>query len=379
LQQVWSEQQPVILVDAGDMMGRQNQEQREQSHFLAEMTSSFGYDAIGLGEMDLNYGLDYLRDLIKEYGLPFVSANVRDSISGEPILPTHLIVERGGLRFAITSVLDPELPIKTMSAQDPQLIVDDPVATLRDLVPQLREQADTVILLSHTGDKKAQDLLKEIDGIDVTVVGHAYRTFQNERVVSGSLFLSAVYEGRNIGRADLQLDQDGQVQAFTVNVKELGSDIEEDPDMLAKVEAFKKHLDEFRQSLRGAHKQTKGAATESYLGEHTCAKCHDDVWQVVSQSPHRKALLSLQTKGQSDNPECLVCHVVGYEFINGYDTQPPHNRLGNVQCEACHGYGTMHSRDGRMLTMARESCTTCHDEKNSPNFDYTSYWHKIAH
>lgn len=37
------------------------------------------YDAIGLGERDLNFGLEFLQKVIRDHKLPFTSANVRDA------------------------------------------------------------------------------------------------------------------------------------------------------------------------------------------------------------------------------------------------------------------------------------------------------------
>ena len=58
---------------------------------------------------------------------------------------------------------------------------------------------------------------------------------------------------------------------------------------------------------------------------------------------------------------------------------PGRESLKNVQCEACHGYGTEHDRSGEWLAAARSSCVVCHDQANSPDFDYETYWSRIAH
>ena len=104
-----------------------------------------------------------------------------------------------------------------------------------------------------------------------------------------------------------------------------------------------------------------------------------EIWDAMRQTGHMKALGTLARKGQSESPECLVCHTTGYTWIGGYDDRPPANRLGNVQCEACHGYGTEHNRGNGWAEQARETCVTCHDAENSPDFDYATYWEKIAH
>ena len=244
LDQAWNEGKPVLMLDGGDLFGRRSRVDREQTRYLCRWTSEFGYDAIALGEFDLNYGVAFLREMVETYQLPFTNANVRDPESGELLLPEFLLIERGGITFGVVSVMDPEVPVITTSAQEESFQIDDPVEALQGALPRMREAgAQTIVLLSHMGDSGSEALLAEVPGVDI----------------------------------------------------------------------------------------------------------------------------------------CLVCHTTGYVWIGGYDDRPPANKLRNVQCEACHGYGTLHRRDGSMRQEARESCVTCHDQENSPEFDYGTYWAKIAH
>jgi 2',3'-cyclic-nucleotide 2'-phosphodiesterase (5'-nucleotidase family) len=379
LDEIWNEGNPTLMVDAGDLMGKRDKLEKEQSRFLCEMMGSFGLDAIGLGEGDLNYGLSFLQEMIETDKLPYTNANCRLQETGELILPPYLIVEKGGIRFGIVSVLDPEQKILTMAAKEQEFQVDDPVATLKAILPEIRQKAQTVILLAHLGDQKTEQLLQEVSGIDVAVIGHSSRSLNTERAVGKTALLSAVFEGRELGRADLEIGSDGSVQAFSIQLTEMDDKIASDPTVQQKVDQFKDHLEEFRMSLRGAHQQVKGSADEEFLGERTCIACHQDVWEALKDSGHENAMASLRDKGQTFNPDCLVCHVVGYTYKGGYDDRPPFNRLANVQCEACHGYGTMHERNGQWKAQARNTCVECHDKENSPQFDYATYWEKIKH
>lgn len=360
-------------------MGQRTRLDREQSAFLAQVMASFGYDAIGLGEKDLNYGLAFLKELIDKYGLPYTSANVRDAESGGLILPEYLVVEKAGLRFGIVSVLAPHLKIVSMTPREEEYTVDDPVATLRELVPRLREKVDSIIVLAHLDVPGTEDLLKEVEGIDVAVVGHTHRYFMDERVVGGTPILVAGYEGRAMGDAELMIDPQGEIQAFSIKLTNLDSSVADDPVVQEKVEQFKKDLEELKVSLSEGPQRTKGSEQEEYLGQQTCIKCHADVWQKLQGSDHQRAFTTLAQKGQSSNPECLVCHVTGYEFKNGYAPVPGRSNLRDVQCEACHGYGTLHKRDGKWGLEAADTCTRCHDEANSPDFDFATYWKRIEH
>lgn len=381
LDEVWNTGRPVLSLDAGGLFGKRTRMEREQTRFLCEVCSEFGLDAIGLGMTDLNYGVDFLREMMDTYGLPFTSANTRLAETGELLLPEYLLIERGGVTFGIAAVMDPDVPISTMAAKEVPLQVDDPVATLRRVLPRMREAgAQTVIVIAHLGDRKAEQLIHDVRGIDICLAGNSRRPYRTERLVDDTAFIAASYEGRYIGRLDVDVHPEtGKLQAFQVSVTELGDGSPEDPAMLERVEAFKVKLEEFRMAARGPYQPTKGSDKEAFLSDRECRKCHMDVWEKLRESPHQAAFTTLARKGQAQSPECLVCHTTGYLYKGGYDDRPPANRLKNVQCEACHGYGTEHARDGEWVAKARASCVECHDAENSPEFDYETYWAKIAH
>lgn len=369
----------MLLLDAGGMFGPRMKIEREQTRFVCEVTGGFGYDAIGLGAADLNFGLEFLREMIAQHKLPYTSCNVRTVADGPTILPPYLVVKKGGQVFGIVSVFDPAEKVTTMAAKDEVYVVDDPVATLRTLLPEIRKQARTIVLLSQLDVSGTEKLLREVEGIDIAVAGRTHQALPGERVVGKSILLASGYEGRTIGRLNAEFDSRGVAMAFNVALTELDQKIADDPVVKEKVEQFKSRLEEIRLSLRGSHQPVKGSAGEQFLTQFECRKCHADVYAQLERSRHNSAFASLAKKGMAQEPECLVCHVTGYEYRNGYDEKPPYNRLTNVQCEACHGYGTLHRRDGRWKAEARGTCVACHDQKNSPNFDFATYWEQIRH
>ncbi|MBC8424176.1 hypothetical protein H8E07_08645 [bacterium] len=378
---IWNDGDPVLMIDAGDLFGRRKRADREQTRFVCELTSEFGYDAIGLGEADLNYGLDFLREMIDTYQLPFTSANVRLPDSGELLLPEYLLIERGGITFGVCSVLDPESQIMSMAAKEEIYQVEDAAETLNALIPRLRDAgAQTIVVLAHMGDAGTEALLGEVEGVDICLAGHSRRPYRSERIVNDAALICSSFEGRYLGRLDGQFERgSGDLKAFAIEVTELNESVADDPVMLERVEAFKVHLEEFRIASRGVYQQTQGSKDEAFLTDRECRKCHQDITDGLRDSAHNDAFNTLARKGQTDAPECLVCHTTGYVYIGGYDEQPPANRLRSVQCEACHGYGTLHRRDGKWAQEARNGCVECHDKENSPDFDYDTYWTKIAH
>ncbi len=125
---------------------------------------------------------------------------------------------------------------------------------------------------------------------------------------------------------------------------------------------------------------TFSAGTE-YAGSESCATCHAKVFEGWKQSPHARALDTLEKDGKQETRACLACHTTGYGFLSGYrGTSTP--EFGGVGCESCHGPGADHVAAGANASAAsiyglRSDCPTCgteavcqvcHDSENDPNF-----------
>jgi hypothetical protein len=44
--------------------------------------------------------------------------------------------------------------------------------------------------------------------------------------------------------------------------------------------------------------------------------------------------------------------------------------LRNVQCEACHGMGTLHGTPGMVTKVTQDACIKCHDAANDKDFNF---------
>jgi hypothetical protein len=385
---VWNEGLQPLMLDGGDLFGRRSRQEQLETEFLCEQTAAFGTDAIGFGEFDLNYGLPFLRKMIDTYKLPFTCANVRDGKTGKLILPEFLVVTKNGIRFGIVSVLDPDNKIITMNPDEGEFRVDDPATTLRQVLPRLRGLCDTVVLIAHTGDASAETLLAKVSGIDILLLGHTSRYLETKQITRDALVIGSSFEGRYVGRADLTVDPaNGNVLTAKIAITGLDATLADDPTMAAKLAAFKTSFNQAQASQRAKFPRDQGSKTEVFLGAVNCRTCHDTVYKTWHDSPHSRAQDALRPQNMENEPQCLACHTTGFRFYGGYDEQGDTRHLANVQCEACHGYGTLHARDGQWVAQARGACVQCHEEAKRPcadqtkghTFDYAAYWAKIKH
>jgi hypothetical protein len=153
-----------------------------------------------------------------------------------------------------------------------------------------------------------------------------------------------------------------------------------------------------------------------YVGSEKCGECHTQAHAKWSSTPHAHALDSLVTPPNSRgtiarhyDPECLSCHVTGWEpqryfpFVSGYLSLELTPQLEHNGCENCHGPGSAHvaaESEGGLLEAeiaklreamklplaggaAERKCLECHDEDNSPDFHkpgaFEKYWHEVEH
>jgi hypothetical protein len=151
--------------------------------------------------------------------------------------------------------------------------------------------------------------------------------------------------------------------------------------------------------------------SNTYVGVETCGMCHKtekqgsqlSIWQ---NSAHSKAFQTLKTekanqiaaeKGfktpAAETPECLKCHVTGYN-LDASMLGKKFKFEDGVQCETCHGAGSAYKdmkvmkdkdlavKNGLVMHDKLENfCIGCHNVE-SPTFtdmNIDEAWQKIKH
>lgn len=108
-----------------------------------------------------------------------------------------------------------------------------------------------------------------------------------------------------------------------------------------------------------------------YVGNTKCRLCHREFFIGRKKDLHDFALEKVIELGHGDNPRCLGCHTTGYGIDTGFTSMEDTPRLANVQCEGCHGPGSVHvkRRDaGGFLAgtdrpdLIHKMCLSCHSE-----------------
>jgi hypothetical protein len=397
------------LCSAGDFYGGADVFNEPKSHFVAQMMGYLGYDAVGIGEMDLNYGLEKLVQDGEKYDLNLTCANLISKLETtrqnkrqkkslqqrlNTVFPPYKIVERDGVRIGFVALLSPQTKSRTAGAgsglvESVNYVIEDPWKMAETVVPRVRDECDVLVLLAHMDLFDLEMKLPEFGEIDMVVLGHSTKSSrtQDEPVTVGATpVYYATTQGQIIGNLKITLDGDGAIVDMHNKSHFLGEDVPDDPEVLALLDEFDEQNRKMQKILFAKEQlkaaRSSGEEADIYLGVGSCISCHSDAFDVYTQTRHAHAYQTLASLFVHRDNNCISCHVTGYKERGGFSGL---RRLGSpvdlidVQCEACHGPGTEHSRDGRYRKAAVESCVRCHTEEEDPSFDYEDAWEKIAH
>ena len=123
----------------------------------------------------------------------------------------------------------------------------------------------------------------------------------------------------------------------------------------------------------------------SYTGTESCTDCHADQVAFWKKTVHATAWQTLVDRGQQFDLDCIGCHVTGWDRPGGSNLG--HNdKLRDVQCETCHGPGSIHvARGGLEKPFAikrgpdSDLCASqCHTREHSDTFQLEAYLRDVV-
>lgn len=155
-------------------------------------------------------------------------------------------------------------------------------------------------------------------------------------------------------------------------------------------QARKKELDKAVGQLNLAEAKKKGPpakpakGTAGYVGMEECTFCHKEAVEFWKHTVHAKAWDILTEVGKDADYDCVKCHLTGWEQPGGSNLAFSES-LRAVQCEVCHGPGSLHvAADGKekksslVRATPEDVCVRCHTHEHSDTFDYQAYLRDVT-
>jgi hypothetical protein len=407
---------PVIAMDGGSQERDSNKQAWLKLELAYQALMKMGYQVVGLGANDLKVDLASIALNFSDDKNPLVSANVDTGFS-----KPFKVVSAGGMKIGVTSVLGAKEVARSENLKDYKFL--PPTQAIPQVVPELlKAKCDHLVLLVNGSPDEAKDLaVKYKDfGFDwiLTTQGAEVPPKEPATIQGTKAHLIEVGEKAEYAVVvGLYKNGSPSFRYQRVPLDHRFADAKEITDIQVEYQKTLQNLGLDGLGLKPVPHQSG----RKYVGSKTCEDCHTHAAEVFNKTPHASAtetLVSGTSPPRIYDPECLSCHVTGWEpqkqipFESGYlSLKDTPNLIGNG-CENCHGPAAKHAavengqvqvadkerqqlREALQLKIVKnegnkkdqvykeggvvDMCMKCHDLDNSPDFDFQAYWPKVKH
>ncbi|MBU2326351.1 MAG: 5'-nucleotidase C-terminal domain-containing protein [Alphaproteobacteria bacterium] len=170
----------VLTLDAGDQFQGSLFYTTYKSAPIADFMNGIGFDAMAIGNHEFDDGPEELAKFIDALKFPMISGNTLAGLNS-PVadkFKPYIVKEFGDEKVAVVSVLATDTD-ETSSPGD-AILFSDEIGYLKEAVTEIEGQGiDKIVLLSHVGYVKDQEIAAAVDGIDVIVGGHSHTLLSN--------------------------------------------------------------------------------------------------------------------------------------------------------------------------------------------------------
>ncbi len=239
-----------LLLDAGDQFQGTLFYSEYKADIVTRTMNALGYDAMAVGNHELDDGPAELRKLIDGVTFPVLSANM--TATNEPALAGKLkastVITRNGVPYGIIGLTTEDTPFLSSGGDNVQFT--SAISAAKMEVGALQTQGvNRIIVVSHLGYDVEMALAAAITGVDVIVGGHTHSflyspviTRPNGDVPAGPyptvvtapdgnkvLVTTAFQWGRYLGRLNVTFSTSGTVSAWDGQPVLLDASVPKDP------------------------------------------------------------------------------------------------------------------------------------------------------
>ncbi|TVP96847.1 MAG: cytochrome C554 [Planctomycetaceae bacterium] len=400
----------VLPIDAGNQVRRFGRQAEIKFQTTADGLQQMGYGAVGFGPNDLRLGVGELVAVAAsddpEQGM-FVSANV--TLIDPSLTAQHKLIEQGGRKVGITSVID---PAALEGEPGGEIEVAEVVPSITAALAEMsRQETDFRVLLFYGEEAAAIEAVRQVPGFDLLVVagGFGEPTYRPQAIEgSATRWIVTGNKGMYAGIIGLYPDE-----PFRYARVAMTHDFEDAAPMRQLMATYQNQLEAIGLAGLGL-RPIAHPSGDRFVGSQACGDCHTTAYAIWEGTPHFLATDHIVQPGERGDvprhfdPECLSCHVTGwnpqnyYPYESGYLSLAADTHLSGNGCENCHGPGAKHvaaeqegsqvaqdQRDLLRMAMrlpldkAKDQCLQCHDLDNSPDFHkdgaFDDYWAEVEH
>ena len=355
-----------VIVDTGSFVEGDSEQDEIKFNVIVEAFNLLDYDLVNLTEADI--------EMARNLGLVGSLQSVFSIISSKRTADVNVPA-----KFAKELLLGDRVVALAVAAIDTN---SAPVERVKELFPPRSGPNAVNILILNGCDTTVVNSIANLGIVDCLVCP----ADSDEARLIGEpnkrpLVVSVGRYGRYVGKLQIRADEARDELRLSFSPVDVNESLPEAKSLVKLYEDYQQLVKDA--NLLEEHPRYALPNGLEYTGSESCKACHEYEYEKWSTKAHAHAYATLEEEGSQYDPECVVCHVVGMEYVSGFVSEQKTPHLKNVGCENCHGPGSEHVRSQGVeeTVEPKSACIDCHTPENSADYagNEQLYLEKIVH
>lgn len=200
-----------ILLNGGDLISGTPVSDKFKGEVEYKFFEKIGGEAMVIGNHDFDFGIETLKNNMKNTDVPVLSANIIDKSTGRLFTNATYVFPLGPeCRVGVMGLTLQGTPQVT-GTDVSGLTFQNPIKVAGDYIDDLVDQSEIRVALTHLGVNQDVQLAKSVKGFNVVVGGHDHvRPNEYCKTAGGIPVCQTPAKGEYVGRIDLAVN-DGKV------------------------------------------------------------------------------------------------------------------------------------------------------------------------
>ncbi len=204
-----------VIIDVGDTIQDNYSELffKEKIHPMMLAMNEIGYDIWALGNHEFNFGVDNLKNIMKQSKAAVLMGNVYNP-DGSRMAEGYTIIEKDGVKIGIIGMVTPNI-VKWDSVNLKGYKVTDPVEETKKIVKDIRNKVDILIAAEHMGEENeydvansgVNDLAEACPELDLIIAAHEHKLVE-EAYVNGVLIVENKNSAATMSKINIILEKE---------------------------------------------------------------------------------------------------------------------------------------------------------------------------
>lgn len=229
----------VIFLDMGDHIQGDNAPfyysfvDTTSQHVFSRIANYMKYDAIVVGNHDIEVGHSVYDRIVTELDMPYLAANAIDNDTNMPYFEPYTIVNKQGVKIAVIGLTNPNIPSWLAPELWSGMNFQSIVPTLEHWIEYVKENEKPhfIIAAIHSGlgnededdiENVGRYVAKHVDGVDLVLASHDHRVAAERYNNNGKdvWLLEGGSRAYNLSKATLNFNiRDGLAQDISINAQ----------------------------------------------------------------------------------------------------------------------------------------------------------------